>query len=231
METRVCKVCNQEKRLSAFPTRKAPNGVPYRRHKCSACRSSEYRKTPTGHLNCSLIAKKAKTKYVSLKHEMREQLFLHIGQTVCKFCKFSDHRALCFHHRSPDNKKFTIKFGLTHSYCLETLKVEAEKCDVLCANCHTLYHYKGQSDKAIHASRLKIKLFAHLGQFDCQACGYTNPVSLCFHHLRDKLFKISQAINRVESYSIDDIYKEVEKCKVLCNNCHLIHHLSCKTTS
>ena len=43
-----------------------------------------------------------------------------------------------FHHRNPEDKSFTI--GECMGYKLETLMEEAQKCDLLCANCHRIIH-------------------------------------------------------------------------------------------
>ena len=50
--------------------------------------------------------------------------------------------ALEFHHRVPADKAFRIG-GNTRS--LETQRKEAEKCDLLCANCHREVHYEQAS--------------------------------------------------------------------------------------
>jgi hypothetical protein len=43
--------------------------------------------------------------------------------------------ALGFHHRDPSTKAFGIGAKLA-SYGIDRLRVEAAKCDLLCANCH-----------------------------------------------------------------------------------------------
>lgn len=54
----------------------------------------------------------------------------------CIRCGYSkSFRALEFHHRDPSTKLFNLsgnKFGGS----LESLRKEAAKCDLLCANCH-----------------------------------------------------------------------------------------------
>ena len=40
---------------------------------------------------------------------------------------------------------------------------------------------------------------------------------LDFHHLRDKEFNIA---NEIKNLSIDNLKKEIDKCIVLCANCH-----------
>lgn len=48
--------------------------------------------------------------------------------------------ALDFHHRDESEKSFGIsKGGNTHGW--DKLKVELDKCDILCANCHREQHY------------------------------------------------------------------------------------------
>lgn len=61
-------------------------------------------------------------------------------------------------------------------------------------------------------------------QLCCVDCGQRHPATLHFHHrnAEDKAFIISDAVNR--GYSLDRIKKEIEKCIVLCANCHFIRH-------
>lgn len=51
----------------------------------------------------------------------------------------------------------------------------------------------------------------------CAGCGYKRSgAALDMHHLRDKAFTISAKLH----LSLDEIQREVEKCIVLCANCH-----------
>lgn len=54
----------------------------------------------------------------------------------------------------------------------------------------------------------------------CKLCGESDPVCLDFHHVNPskKVNVISKLIN--DGYSLDNIKKEVEKCIILCANCH-----------
>jgi hypothetical protein len=47
-------------------------------------------------------------------------------------------KALHFHHRDPEQKSFTI--GKQKGLKWETMKMELDKCDLLCANCHAEKH-------------------------------------------------------------------------------------------
>jgi hypothetical protein len=58
----------------------------------------------------------------------------------------------------------------------------------------------------------------------CIKCGEDHPACLDFHHRdsNEKESEISLMVN--DSVSIDTIKSEIEKCDVLCSNCHRKHH-------
>ena len=60
----------------------------------------------------------------------------------------------------------------------------------------------------------------------CEKCGMSNPLCLVFHHKnpKEKETNLSQAAHN--GWSIQRILKEIQKCEVLCANCHLILHAS-----
>ena len=51
----------------------------------------------------------------------------------------------------------------------------------------------------------------------CIVCGEKDIACLDFHHLKDKEFNIS---NEIRNLSIENLKKEINKCIVLCSNCH-----------
>ena len=68
---------------------------------------------------------------------------------------------------------------------------------------------------------LKAKLIERLGG-KCQMCqGVFPPAVFDFHHTENKIEDISfMILNRSEKA----IFQEIEKCLLLCANCHRIHH-------
>lgn len=54
----------------------------------------------------------------------------------------------------------------------------------------------------------------------CTDCGYSNPLALDFHHLRDKEANIGDAV--VRGWALRRLMEEIAKCIVLCANCHRI---------
>jgi hypothetical protein len=60
--------------------------------------------------------------------------------------------------------------------------------------------------------------------FSCRRCGETHPATLQFHHRDPSLKEISVALAIRRAWSQKRILAEVEKCEVLCANCHAKHH-------
>lgn len=46
-----------------------------------------------------------------------------------------------FHHKQPDDKKFSLNNASIDRYSLDIIKAEASKCTLLCANCHRMVHW------------------------------------------------------------------------------------------
>ena len=133
--------------------------------------------------------------------------------------------ALQFHHRDPATKDFRLgAFDGT----LQRLVAEAEKCDLVCANCHRRRH--AQRDSTATAARIvelrrqmKLRAIAWFGGI-CGGCdGSYPPGAFDFHHLDPgaKEFGVST----------DGTYRpwrrivaELAKCVMLCANCHAEVH-------
>jgi len=58
----------------------------------------------------------------------------------CELCGYNKSiQALQFHHRDPNEKDFGIAAG-GHTRVWDKVKLELDKCVLLCANCHTEVH-------------------------------------------------------------------------------------------
>lgn len=58
----------------------------------------------------------------------------------------------------------------------------------------------------------------------CNRCEQNHPATLQFHHV-DKFEKENSISKMVRGgFSMSKIMKEIEKCEVLCANCHAIEH-------
>ena len=70
----------------------------------------------------------------------KKQFVLYLGGK-CKVCGYDKClRALSFHHREPSEKEFTLTSRELGMFKEERLFKEADKCDLLCANCHMEEH-------------------------------------------------------------------------------------------
>jgi len=61
-------------------------------------------------------------------------------------------------------------------------------------------------------------VFAYLTKHPCQSCGESDPRVLEFHHLGEKENEVSRLMGR--GASLDALIAEIQKCMVLCANCH-----------
>ena len=73
----------------------------------------------------------------------RRAILLSIHGGKCIKCGYSQcPAALQFHHRDPATKKFKLSTPFIARRDWRTVLVEANKCDLLCANCHAEHHYQ-----------------------------------------------------------------------------------------
>jgi len=135
---------------------------------------------------------------------------------------------LCFHHKNND-KDFKINNIKNKRWSI--IKEEIKKCELLCNNCHQELHFS-QTDGDVGFRKTKQIYLDYKGQ-KCENCEYNkNPSSLSFHHRNpeQKLFRISKYPYRINN--INDlneyIIEELDKCDILCMNCHVEKHIDVK---
>ena len=78
--------------------------------------------------------------------------------------------------------------------------------------------------------RKRLGIAAYKQDHGCAACGYDRCAGALHLHHRDpadKSFSISGSLTK----SRDDLFDEIEKCDVLCANCHAEHHESLRDPS
>ena len=141
----------------------------------------------------------------------------------CSNCNEDSIFKLSFHHFNESEKKFKINEIKGHRW--SKIEEELKKCILLCNNCHMEHHHKTNEENR-HQKNKKLYLEVK-GIFCCEDCGYNKCKSaLHFHHIDDKKFKLSdlnkslKSILDIENYIID----EINKCKILCSNCHTLEH-------
>ena len=80
--------------------------------------------------------KKCRSERVSEQRRKNKQKLVELFNSECKICGYNKCiRALQFHHLDPSKKEYALsENGICKS--LEKMKKEAEKCILVCANCH-----------------------------------------------------------------------------------------------
>lgn len=142
-------------------------------------------------------------------------------------------------------KKQLIEKGLSKCItCQEIKKISefnksglykdgTQKYDYSCRKCKNKYqknYYKqNKNSKFLDAKErrdeIRSWLFEIKKSLECNRCGYNNhPSALDFHHLNDSDKKSNISTLVADRCSKTTILKEIEKCEVLCANCHRIEH-------
>lgn len=148
----------------------------------------------------------------------------------CKLCGYNkNYTALAFHHIDPKGKDLSIS-GARFASLKQEHKDELDKCITLCHNCHAIVHenlekpLEQRTKQAIKAAKVRRRLIDEKGG-KCEHCSITGVNRIFAFHHRDPTTKLFQIDNRVcNGYHIDRLKAEVDKCLLLCHNCHSEHH-------
>lgn len=94
-----------------------------------------------GYYRCLECRKnRIKQKRLSIK----EKLIKHFGGK-CSICGYNNYiSALEFHHLDPNKKEFKLSSSVI---AYNTILLEAEKCILVCGNCHREIHYCNENKK------------------------------------------------------------------------------------
>jgi len=77
---------------------------------------------------------------VSERRKKKKRKLAEMFGGECKKCGYDEcYRVLSFHHRKPEEKDFSPTNCVT-TRKWENVVAEAEKCDLLCSNCHLEHH-------------------------------------------------------------------------------------------
>jgi hypothetical protein len=133
----------------------------------------------------------------------------------CKYCNETHLWVLQFHHIR--KKKCGIHSLKACSW--KRIKEEINKCELVCENCHREITGKKTVEKA---TRHKLLLLNYKGILSCEQCNYNKCLkALDFHHTGIKKIDLSNLITKKWTVKMTpEIKRELDKCKILCANCH-----------
>ncbi|RKD93694.1 homing endonuclease associated repeat-containing protein [Halopiger aswanensis] len=135
----------------------------------------------------------------------------------CSRCGTDTAACLDFHHVDTTAKEMAVGKMVTYGYGKARLRDEIEKCDVLCANCHRKLHYVQP------AQNRRRWIHNRERNAGCNRCTATDPACLDFHHDRNtKEASVTRLV--ADNRPKERIRTEIERCTVLCANCHRKEH-------
>jgi hypothetical protein len=71
----------------------------------------------------------------------RKQELIDEAGSCCSICGYRNNlAALVFHHTQPDGKDFKLDMRSLSNRTYQSVRIEIEKCVLLCANCHAEVH-------------------------------------------------------------------------------------------
>lgn len=144
----------------------------------------------------------------------------------CKLCGDNNWIHMEFHHLQ--NKKYNISKLLNGGFRWSIIQEELDKCVLYCRNCHQELHF---NERCSNDNRQITKqIYIEYKGNECEECGYNKcQASLTFHHI-DPIKKeiqfcdMNERINNLDDIKYN-IIKELDKCKLLCCNCHNEKHI------
>lgn len=177
--------------------------------------------------NCSGYCKKCTTKQTVSRGKKLKSKCVEYKGGKCQLCGYKKcFAALEFHHRNFEEKDFSISSKYKNKNINLVIKKELDKCDVLCVNCHRETHFKKEiiNESIISGRRLKAECVMYKGG-ECEKCGYKKCFgALEFHHRNPKEKEFSICKKYSSRKLTDKIKKELDKCEILCGNCHREEH-------
>jgi hypothetical protein len=122
-------------------------------------------------------------------------------------------------HEWKDESEFNWRWkalGIRHPTCRECHKTFRRNWYQGDAHERHLQNVKERKHEARNFAREYV--YEYLKTHPCTQCGESDPVVLEFHHVEKKDMDVAAMV--AGGYSIERIQSELEKCVVLCANCH-----------
>jgi len=126
--------------------------------------------------------------------------------------------AMDFDHRNYKEKLFNISEGQCKNE--DILLQEIAKCDIVCANCHRTREHNRRHIEISNLSKI-INPFKNAPCADCNVQYSAYVMDFDHRDPEDKLFNISKPHSQNKE-AIAGILLEINKCDVVCANCHRI---------
>lgn len=226
---KICSKCKQEKSLDCFSERKEKkNGKIYRYKKswCRECLNLKGREIFRNNIGYYI----ERNRITLSKHR---EFLQGVKSVPCKDCNETYHYCVMeFDHLPEFKKEFNIS-RVSQRVGKQKLLDEINKCDIVCSNCHRIRTYlRKYGVNYIPKRKSTVRdWLVSLKSSPCLDCNKEYPhYVLDFDHRPDeiKLFNIAEWMKQKDK-SQDAIQKEIDKCDLLCTNCHRLRSFNNKT--
>ena len=167
---------------------------------------------------------------VELRRETVTAELRRIKDVACADCgrRFPPY-VMDFDHRDPSQKLGDV-MGMAGKAATASVLAEAGKCDIVCANCHTLrtlaqprkvpWSTDRETARKRASWRRHAKILWHLRDVPCADCGCRlPPEGMQFDH-RDPSLKRYRVTSMIGRAGAGRILEEAAKCDIVCPNCH-----------
>ncbi len=130
---KTCTHCNTEQPTENFSWKDKANG-----RRSAICKSCHSIKRKRYYLD---NRKTERSRIVARKAEIKEWYREYKSTLSCVRCGQDHPATLQFHHPDSDDKEFEVSRAVTDGHSIESILSEINKCEVLCANCHSIEHW------------------------------------------------------------------------------------------
>lgn len=152
----------------------------------------------------AIYAAKKKYRLNHISPNVSKKLLRESGSKCCSLCGLT--KELTYFYSNGRNKDGTIRYKPNCNSCTNTADRESFRLKV--------FEYLASINKT----------------YSCEKCSYTNVFgSLDFHHVdpTQKDFEIGASTSTISQSTFDTKYvPELNKCVLLCPNCHRMEHLT-----
>ena len=105
------------------------------------------------------------------------------------------------------------------------LQSTCKRCQSECSKKHYLsnkddYRKRARKNNLLYRERNRKFVSEYKSKKGCYFCQENTPICLDFHHLDPNEKEINISVMSRGANSIDSIVKEIDKCLVICSNCH-----------
>lgn len=229
---KVCRQCKKTKPINNFfADAKSNDGVSPRCKECTAKYLNKfYRK--------DIERRREKSRNVAFNRGIDSAFFVYDYLIRSGGCPCGETRIEClmFHHKNEEQKEFNISESLSGNLTNAEILNEIRKCVVVCSNCHADIHGSRLRELILINRAVAVLAYGRqpvenieyidsvLRSSGCVICGDRNVRHLCFHHKDKETKMFNIAGGSYSNRSIITLQNEVQKCEVMCENCHRVKH-------